>query len=193
MTSGSGSRRGGGPSTPDPASERVAVGRIAAAHGIRGELVLQPLSDVPGRFAAGVRLLLSLPGAPARLVTITAVRPHREVLLIRLEGVEDRTDAEALRGALLEVEERDVPPAPEGGWYHFQLIGCRCVDAKLGDLGEVAEVLEGGGGELLRVVGPRGELLLPFVDSFLGEVNVDERRIDWHLPDGFVDPAGRES
>jgi 16S rRNA processing protein RimM len=191
MTSGSGSRRG--PSSPDPASDRVAVGRIAAAHGIRGELAVEPLSDVPGRFAAGKTLLLAVVGQPTRPVTIEAVRAHRDRLLLRLAGVADRTAAEALRGAVLEVDARDVPPPPDGGYYHFQLVGCRCVDALAGDLGEVLEVVEGGGGELLRVVGPRGELLLPFVDAFLGEIDLGARTIACHLPDGFVDPARWES
>lgn len=175
-----------------PAAERVAAGRVLGAHGLRGEVAIEVLSDVPGRFAPGAALLLTAGGEAPRPVVVAAARPHKGGLLIQLDGVADRTAAEALRGALLEVEARDVPPPPEGSYYHFDLVGCRCSDGG-GDLGEVVEVLEGGGGVLLRVTGPRGELLLPFVESYLGEVDVAGRRIGWRLPEGFLEACGSAS
>ena len=185
------------------AAERVAVGRIAAAHGLRGEVAVDVLSDVPDRFTAGASLLLTCPGASPRPVVITACRPvtsrHKDRLLLSLQGIDDRTAAEALRGALLEVAASAVPPAPEGSWYHFDLVGCRCTDRRAGELGEVAEVVEGGGGDLLRVVAPAGdgkparELLLPFVDAYLAEVDVAGRRILWDLPEGLIEACGSAS
>jgi 16S rRNA processing protein RimM len=185
------------------AAERVAVGRIAAAHGLRGEVAVAVLSDVPGRFTAGASLLLSFPGASPRPVLVTAVRPltsrHKDRLLLSLQGIDDRTAAEALRGALLEVAASAVPPAPAGTWYHFDLVGCRCTDRRAGELGEVAEVVEGGGGDLLRVVAAAGEgkpareLLLPFVDAYLAEVDVAGRRILWDLPEGLIEACGSAS
>src|SRR5688500_16378750 len=78
------------PADAEPAAERVAAGRVAAAHGIRGELAVETFSDVPGRFAAGASLLLTLPGAPPTPVSVAGVRPHKGRLLLRLVGVEDR-------------------------------------------------------------------------------------------------------
>lgn len=175
------------PADAEPAAERVAAGRVVAAHGIRGELAVEPFSDVPGRFAAGASLLLTLPGAPPTPVSLAGVRPHKGRLLLRVVGVEDRDSAEALRGALLEVPAAEVPPAPEGSWYWYELVGCRCLERDGRELGEVEEVLEGGGGLLLRVKGARGELLLPFVEAYLVEVDAPGRRIVWDLPEGFVD------
>jgi 16S rRNA processing protein RimM len=185
MTSGSASRerRDGEP----VAEERVAAGRIVAAHGLRGEVVVEVLSDVPDRFAAGASLLLTLPPATPRPVQIVAARPHKGRLLVRLGGVEDRDAAEALRGALLEVPRAAVPPAPEDGYYWFDLVGLSCGDRRLGELGTVAEVMEGGGGVLLRVEGRRGELLLPFVDAYLLAVDLPAGRIEWDLPEGLVE------
>ena len=174
------------------AAERVAAGRVLGAHGLRGEVAVEVLSDVEGRFAPGAELLLTPAGQPPRPVTVAASRPHKGQLLVTLAGIADRSAAEALRGALLEVDAADVPPAPEGSYYHFELVGCRC-GAAGDDLGEVAEVVEGGGGLLLRVVGPRGELLLPFVESYLLEVDVAGRRIEWNLPEGFVEACGSAS
>lgn len=179
------------------AAERVAVGRVVAPHGLRGELAVAALSDVPDRFAPGAALLLSVPGAPPRAVVVASSRPHsarhRGRLLVHLSGIDDRTAAEALRGALLEVEASAVPPAPEGSYYHFDLVGCRCADRRWGDLGEVVEVVEGGGGDLLRVLGEGRELLLPFVEAYLAEVDLAGRRILWDLPEGLIEACGSAS
>ncbi|HXT22892.1 MAG TPA: ribosome maturation factor RimM [Thermoanaerobaculia bacterium] len=179
------------------------MGRIASAHGLRGELAVDPLTDVPDRFASGAALILTAPGAAPRSVVIAKSRPlssrHKDRLLVSLQGIDDRTAAEALRGAVLEVEAAAVPPAPEGSWYHFDLVGCRCTDRRAGELGEVVEVVEGGGGDLLRVVAPGKEgepgreLLLPFVDAYLAEVDVAGRRILWDLPEGLIEACGSAS
>ena len=184
-------------------AERVAVGRVAGAHGLRGEIAVEVLSDVPGRFALGASLLLSAAGSPPRPVVVTAARNftsrHKDRLLLSLQGIEDRSAAEALRGALLEVDAAAVPPAPEGSYYHYDLVGCCCTDRRAGELGEVAEVVEGGGGDLLRVVrpakgdDPARELLLPFVDAYLAEVDVAGRRILWDLPEGLIEACGSAS
>ncbi len=109
---------GAASASSEVAAERVAVGRIAAAHGLRGEVAVDVLSDVPGRFTAGASLLLTSPGASPRPVLVTAVRPvtsrHKDRLLLSLQGIDDRTAAEAIRGSLLEVAASAVPPAPEG-------------------------------------------------------------------------------
>ena len=184
-------------------AERVAVGRIAGAHGLRGEIAVEVLSDVPGRFAPGAALLLSAAGAPTRPVVVAAARNftsrHKDRLLLSLQGIADRTAAEALRGALLEVDAAAVPPAPAGTYYPYDLVGCRCADRRAGELGEVTEVIEGGGGDLLRVVAPAHgeeparELLLPFVDAYLAEVDVAGRRILWDLPEGLIEACGSAS
>jgi 16S rRNA processing protein RimM len=163
---------------------------VVAPHGIRGEVRVEPLSDVPGRFAPGAALLLTLPGAAPRSATVAQSRPHKGGLLVRFAGAEDREAAEALRGAILEVEASEVPPAPEGSWYWFELVGCRCEERGGGELGTVEEVVEGGGGLLLRVTGRQGELLLPFVDSYLVDVDPARQRIVWDLPEGFVEELG---
>jgi 16S rRNA processing protein RimM len=188
MTSRSASREKG--EAAALASDRVAAGRVLAAHGIRGEVAVEVLSDVPGRFVPGASFLLSLPASTSPLpptLAVATVRPHKGHLLVRFEGVDDRDGALALRGGVLAVPADAVPPAPAESYYWFELEGCRCHDRALGDLGAVEEVLEGGGGVLLRVQGPRGELLLPFVDAHLVAVDVAARRIDWALPEGLVE------
>src|SRR5436309_13569002 len=116
--------------------ERVAVGRVLRPHGVRGEVVVEVLSDVPGRLDAGSVLLASREGAagtderrePPRPLTISEGYPHKSGARVRFREVADRDGAEALRGTLLEVERARVPPAPPGTYYHYELLGCRCSD-----------------------------------------------------------------
>lgn len=170
----------------------VEVGRVLRPHGVRGELRIAVESDVPDRFAKG-RRLEAVVGTQRRTLIVAGFRGAGDGALLRVEGVTDRDEAAALRGAVLEVRREDVPPAPEGVWYTFELVGCRCRDAVAGDLGRVVEVIEDGGGWILEIASERGRLLVPLVDEFLARVDVDTGEIDLRLPDGLIETCASES
>jgi len=174
----------------------VAVGTVLRAHGVRGEVLIAPDSENPARFGTGSELFART-GQGSRRLKIASGRRHRGMQLVRFAEVLDRNGAEALRGAVLEVSQDDVPAAADGAFYYFQLVGCRVVDGALGDLGEVTDVVEDGGGVLLEVgdasSGARRPLLVPFVSDLLPEVNVAERLIRSELPEGLVEACGSTS
>lgn len=172
--------------------ERVAVGRVLRPHGVRGEVVVEVLSDVPDRLAPGRRLRASWERKPARIVTVESSRPHKSGALVRFAGAEDRDTAEELRDALLEVDRSEVPDAPEGTYYWYQLLGCRCrVDGQ--DLGEVTDLVEDGGGLLLVVSNGGRQVPIPFVRSFLKVVDVERGRIELDLPEGLLEACASGS
>lgn len=172
--------------------ERVAVGRVLRPHGVRGEVVVEVLSDVPGRLAPGRSLKASWAGRPARNLTVESYRVHKTGALVRFAGSEDRDQAEELRDALLEVDRSEVPAAPEGTYYWYQLLGCRCwVDGE--DLGEVTDLVEDGGGLLLVVSKEGRQVPIPFVQSFLKEVDVERGRIELDLPEGLLEACASGS
>ena len=172
--------------------ERVAVGRVLRPHGVRGEVVVEVLSDVPGRLAPGRSLSASWAGKPERIVTVESYRVHKTGALVRFAGFEDRDQAEELRDALLEVDRSEVPAAPEGTYYWYQLLGCRCwVDGE--DLGEVTDLVEDGGGLLLVVSKEGRQVPIPFVQSFLKEVDVERGRIELDLPEGLLEACASGS
>lgn len=175
--------------------ETVTVGRILRPHGVRGELVVEILSDVPGRLEPGRSVLLVQDGSPARSATVETHRSHKSGALLRIKGIEDRDRAEELRGVWLEVPRSEVPQAPEGTYYHYQLLGCRCYDAANGgaELGEVVELLEDGGGLLLIVSDGERRVPVPFVQSFLRGVDVAAGRIDLELPPGLLEECASRS
>ena len=156
------------PEQPDPRGDLVTVGLVATVHGIRGEIAVHPLTDDPGRFSAGETVLLEAPGLPATPRRILGSRMHQQRFLLLLEGVPDRTAAEALRGGRLCVRESELPPLPVGQVWRHELPGM-AVRTEGGEaLGAVHEVLDTGGDRLVLVVrGPRGEALIPYAEPFL--------------------------
>ncbi len=181
-------------STTDPdSSEAVLVGLIHKPHGIRGEVAVESLSEVENRFAVGAQLVLTVPGAPSRSVRIRSCRPHGRSLLVGFEGIDSRDRAEELRHGRLEVDRREVPPAPAGAFYHFELIGCRCIDDSGQELGVVRAVFEDGGGEILSIEDGSGEILVPFVRAFLKRVDVAAGLIELELPDGLIEACRSRS
>ena len=173
----------------------VTVGAVLRAHGLRGEVLIDADSENPERFRKGSRLLADV-GGRVRQLEVASSRPHRGRQLVRFADVTDRNGAEELRGALLEVPEDQVPAAEDGTFYYFQLVGCRVVDRRLGELGEVTGVVEDGGGVLLEVAaseGDGGSVLVPFANALLPEIDVGEGLIVSDLPEGLLEACGSMS
>lgn len=166
----------------------VVVGRIGKAHGIKGEVSVEPRTDEPERrFAVGAVLATETPrGAPPhgpdrpRKLTVRATRWHQSRLLVTFEEVADRTRAEAVRGLFLvtEVDEDETPDDPEE-YYDHQLVGLRVFTADDGEpVGEVTEVVHGTAQDLLSVRTSDGrEVLVPFVVPLVPLVDVRGKRV----------------
>jgi 16S rRNA processing protein RimM len=186
------------PGTP---AATVLVGRVLRPHGLRGEVVVEVATDNPDRFAVGTTVLWMAAGAAGEAppdaarerLTVEAVRAHRGVLLVRFQGYADRDAAGGLRSAELAVPAAAVPEPPAGTYYHFQLLGCRVRDEAVGELGEVVDLLEDGGGLLLVVEGGGRRLPVPFVAAFLRRVDVAAREIEVALPPGLVEACASTS
>jgi 16S rRNA processing protein RimM len=165
---------------------------VLRPHGLRGEVVVEVLSDVPGRLDPGSRLLASREGSPLRTLTVASSQPHKSGARVRFAGVEDADGAEALRDLSLEVERSAVPAAEPGTYYYFELLGCRCSDGGQ-DLGEVVDLVEDGGGLLLIVADGERRIPVPFVERFLRTVDVAGKRIDLDLPPGLLEACASRS
>ncbi|MFQ5809504.1 MAG: ribosome maturation factor RimM, partial [Armatimonadota bacterium] len=115
----------------------LTVGKVAGAHGIGGELKVVPLTDFPEHIFELERVLLAPPNGPGAVTEIDAVRSHKNVLLIKLAGVTDRTTAEALRGATLAIKRSMGAPLPEGHYYIDDIVGLRVVTTDGEVVGEI--------------------------------------------------------
>jgi len=169
----------------------LVVGRVARAHGITGELVVDVRTDDPeARFVRGNTLRArGSRGGPERTYTVESVRAHGGRLLVRLAGVGDRDAADALRGTLFLVDSAELPPITEPDeFYDHQLEGLRVRTVAGADVGTVAEVLHTAGGELLSVKTPEGaEVLVPFVAAMVPSVSLADGLIEIDPPDGLLD------
>src|SRR4051812_17206951 len=112
--------------------KRVTLAAVAGAHGVKGEVRLKLFSDSAASLASHKDVYIG--GALRRLL---AVRDGGKTAVARLEGVADRTAAEALRGQLIEVDRAALPPLGEGEYYHADLIGLPCVDRDGNPVGTV--------------------------------------------------------
>ena len=179
--------------TPPPAPEFLVVGFVTKPHGIRGDVLVQPLTDHPeGAFAPGVVLLQGTsdgraPDDSAPPLRVDAARPFRRGLLVRFGGSESRNEAERLRGRYLLRRFEDVKPLAEGEVFYHQLLGLR-VERIGGELvGTVREVYEVEPADLLEVQTERGSALIPFTRSVVVDVRVDQGRLIVDPPEGLLD------
>ena len=156
---------------PDREGNRLLMGRIGAAHGIKGEVRIQSFTDDPMALAGYGELSTNRPGLA---VTIEAARTPTNVLIARLKGITDRTAAEKLNGVELYVDRAKLPEiADEDDFYLADLIG---LDARLADgtsLGRVLAVPNYGAGDILEIGGPGLETrLIPFTRAAVPQVHV---------------------
>ena len=173
-------------------TDLVLVGRVARAHGNKGQVIVNPDTDFPDeRFRVGAVLLVGESATPR---TIRDMRVHQGRPIIALEGIDTMNDAEALAGAELKVRSDEIAALPEGTFHHFDLIGCDVRDVADRPIGRVAAVE--GTMEMSRLVvaGERGDVLIPLVADICVSVDVAARRIVVDPPDGLIDlnePGGR--
>ena len=173
----------------DAPDERV-VGRVVKAHGLRGELVVEPRTDnVAARFAPGA--VLSVRGSRVsrdRSLTVAAARPHGDRLLLTVEEVADRDGAEALRTAELTAPALDEDLDDPDEFHDHQLEGLTAVLADGTTVGTVSAVVHGAGGELLAIDRPGAdEILVPFVAAIVPEVDLARGRLVLDPPDGLLE------
>jgi len=149
------------PVSGERGERRIALAAVAGAHGIKGELRLKLFSDSAESLSGHAKLYVG--GAERRLLSI---RDSGKTAVARLEGVEDRSAAEALRGSLVEIDRSALPPLEEGEYYHADLIGLPAVDGEGGLVGVVAAVENYGAGDLLEIERGGGKSsLIPFKEG----------------------------
>ncbi|BDM71944.1 ribosome maturation factor RimM [Streptomyces sp. NPDC001739] len=172
---------------------QLVVARIGRAHGIKGEVTVEVRTDEPELRLAPGAVLATDPSSVGPL-TIATGRVHSGRLLLRFEGVTDRTAAEALRNTLLiaEVDPDEVPEDPEE-FYDHQLIDLDVVTRDGTTVGRISEISHLPYQDLLVVERPDGsEVLIPFVAEIVPEIDLEEQRAVIEPPAGLLDDSQAE-
>jgi len=160
---------------------RLLVGRIGRAHGILGEATIEVRSDEPDRrFALGNKVQTDSHGE----LTITSGRVHNGILLLGFEGFSDRNAIEKLRNVLLYCDvDINEPGIDEDDYHVLQLIGCAAHLENGEVVGEVSDVINLPGQDLLAIKTETGEILIPFVRQLVPVVDVAARKVIVIPPD----------
>ncbi|MEI6671198.1 MAG: ribosome maturation factor RimM [Actinomycetes bacterium] len=153
---------------------RLLVGRIGRAHGIAGEATIEVRSDEPQlRFAVGACVQTDTRGD----LTITSHRLHNGTLLLGFAGVTDRNGVEALRDTLLYADVDITEQSAPNEYHVMQLIGCQAF-LESGELfGELTDVFNLPGQDVLSIATANGEVLIPFVQQLVPHVDVVARKV----------------
>jgi 16S rRNA processing protein RimM len=165
-------------------NDLLLVGRVGRAHGIRGQVVVNPDTDfMEDRFRVG-QILRVGPAERTREYEIVEVRIHQGRPIVRFAGIESMNDAETLAGAELWVPEASLEPLPAGTFYRHDLVGCEVRDVRGTVLGKVTHV-EGSLDRSHLVVD--GHMMIPLVDGICVAVDIAGRCITVDPPEGLVD------
>ncbi len=172
------------------------VGRVRKAHGIRGELLVEPITDAPDAvFVSGRRLFAGTatgdPSPDGQELHITAVRQHMESVRLTLAEVPDRSAAELWRGRFLLVPQDELPPPDDDEIYLHDLIGMQVVHVDGRPLGHVVDTYDLPQGLMLdlRPVSGGPTYFMPWRDEILVQVDELARVITVDPPEGLL-PEG---
>lgn len=179
---------------PQPPEKKILLAVIATAHGIRGEVVLRSYTQDPEAVADYGPLT---DAAGKRTFKITSARATPKGVIARIEGVSDRTAAEALRGIELYVERAKLPKTRAREFYHADLVGLAVRDGEARELGWVVSVANFGAGDLLEVrfKDVKQTEYVPFTDACVPTVDVPGGFVVVQLPEmvGEPEPAAEET
>lgn len=165
--------------------DNIMVGVIIAPHGIAGCVAADCLSDNPLRFHSGAVLLLDQPVLGHKQLTLETASTHKGRLLLKFREIPDRNAAELLRGRKLLVTEEQVPPLPEGEYYHFQIIGLRVLENGQ-ELGKIEDILDYTANDIYVLRRPDGsETLIPALKSIVKRIDIAAGLMEVELPPGL--------
>ena len=167
----------------------ITLARVVKTQGRHGEVAVEVHSDVPERFAAGMRLLaLGRSQDSRRELEIADLWPHKGLLVLKFRGVDSISDAEVLVGAELQVPRQERAQLEPGWTYVSDLVGCTVFDHGR-EIGCIEDVQFGAGeAPLLMVADGAGKKFdVPFVEAYLESVEAARRQVHMRLPEGMLE------
>ncbi|MBU0968320.1 MAG: ribosome maturation factor RimM [Proteobacteria bacterium] len=172
-----------------PAEGReLPVGEIGRPHGIKGEIKVYPYSGNPENFTSYSRLIVQPPGeGAAKSYDLHSCRIQGQVAVIKLPGVDTRSQAELLTGGQVLVERQEIPELNDDEFYWDDLQGMAVVTAQGRQLGTVNRLLATGAHDILVVVDRGREYLIPALDEFVVAIDAETGTITVDPPEGLLE------
>lgn len=163
---------------------KVKIGFVQKPHGIRGEVKVMPTTDfVEERYKKGQEIEL-LHNNEVKPLVIESVRRHQGSVLVKFEGLDNLNDVEFFHRAEIQIERDDMHDLKEGEYYFVDLEGCTVFDGDK-ELGNVKEVMDMPAHPVLRITTDADDILIPFIERFIKDVKMDEKRIEINFMEGL--------
>lgn len=166
---------------------QIEIGKIINTHGIKGELKIISSTDFEEeRFAVGNSVNIQF-GKELIPMEVASFRRHKGCLLVAFKDLMNINFVEKYKGCVISVDSDELQELDEDEVYFYQLVDCKVIDEENNELGSVVEIIETAAYDILRIRNDEGkEVLIPYVDAFIVDVDVDEKVIIVHLIEGFV-------
>jgi 16S rRNA processing protein RimM len=167
-----------------PAREWVRIGQLGSPHGVRGEIKLYPLSDVPGRFDHLQEVRWTDSGS-SRILRVRALRASGSFFLIAFDGTESPEQAQALARGFLEIPRGSSDDLPPGRYFIDEMVGLTVEDETGAVLGTLTGIYQTGANDIYEISGAEGDWLLPALKSLVLGVDLKNRRMRVRVPEGL--------
>ena len=166
--------------------KRLEIGQIVNTFGIKGEVKVVPFTDDINRFDDLEKVYVKTK-KESKLYKVENARYHKNMVLLKFEGINNPEDAELLKNSFLEVDREDAIPLEEGTYFIVDLIGLDVYtdDGKL--LGKVEDIYNTGANDIYVVKDELGkQILLPAIDDVLKEIDLENEKIVVHIIPGLL-------
>lgn len=172
-------------SPPRGEPDFLAVGKLRRPHGIRGEILMDILTDFPDRLTDGMILFVGTEHRPLRILH---QRAHRQARIVAFEGYKTPEEIGELRNQYVFIPTADIQPLPDGEYYHHQILGLKVVNETGEPLGTIVEILETGANDVYVVRRERAaDILLPAIDSVILSIDLNLGEMQVILLPGLID------
>ena len=167
----------------------LSIGKIVGAHGIKGVLKVFSYAESASRFASGLSLYLKGAGSGENVFKIKWAKAHSKVILLSLEGITNRDQAEALIGSELFISRDLLEELEEGTYYWSEIIGLAVFDMDDEYIGRVTSIIETGSNDVYVVTCPAEkdvkEVLVPALTWVIKSIDLDKKIMTVDLPEGL--------
>lgn len=170
-------------------NSRLVIGKITAAHGVRGEVTVFPLTDDARRFLKLKDVFLCNEDTENEsAITIKNARIDRDRVLVKFEDCEDRDKAESYKGRFISIDRKDAVKLKEGSFFIEDLKGLNVTDDNRGELGSIKDVYKSGPKHIVMVQrSGKQDLLVPFAKEIFYDVRPEDGVVKCCLPEGLYE------
>jgi len=170
-------------------NSRLVIGKITAAHGVRGEVTVFPLTDDARRFLKLKEVFMCKEDTSDEVsASIKSARIDRDRVLVKFEGCEDRDKAESFKGLFISIDRKDAVKLKEGSFFIEDLKTLEVTDDSKGELGTIKDVYKSGPKHIVMIQrSGKQDLLVPFAKEIFYDVRPEDGIVKCRLPEGLYE------